>query len=168
MTKLKEPEARAAYLALGPSRSLAALRRSLGKRSAALRTLEAWSAEHGWKALAEAHDEEVVRQTTERLAAQQGKRAADLVTHLITAAAEGLTRAVAIAAQENKFKDLVDGSVTALKAAEVLAGGVSDRIEQHQRVHLEKAQAVRKELENLFGLEPDSAENQKRGDPLVH
>jgi hypothetical protein len=86
------------------------------------------------------------------VASQQAKKAADLVTHLITAAAEGLTRAVTIAAQENRFKDLVEGSVAALKAADVLSGGASDRIEQHQRTHLKKAQAVRRDLEAVLGM----------------
>lgn len=168
MTKLKEPEARAAYLALGPSRTLPQLREHFGERAVSGRTFETWSAENDWVALAKSHDEDVTRKAVERLAAQQGKRAADLVTHLITAAAEGLTRAVEIAAKENKFKDLVDGSVTALKAAEVLTGGVSDRIEQHQRMHVERAKAVRKELESILGVEPDPAEDEKRGEPLVH
>lgn len=171
MSKIKEPAARAAYLALGPGRSIAKLRGVLGEklgRPPGKSTLELWSSKHGWTKLAAAHDEKVTAAATAQIAAQQGKKAADLVTHLISAAHEGLTRAVAIAGQEAKFKDLVDGSVTALKAAEVLAGGVSDRIENHQRVHLERAKAVREELENLFGPSDQPAENQNGRDPLVH
>jgi uncharacterized protein YeaO (DUF488 family) len=159
----KEPEARTAYLALGPSRTLQELHRQYTKTTPetapSIDTLKRWSAAKKWARLAAAHDEEVVRTTAQRVADQQAKRAADLVTHLIAAAAEGLTRAVVVAAQESRFKDLVEGSVAALKAAEVLSGGMSDRIEQHQRMHLERAEAVRKQLEELLGLsnQPNSS-----------
>jgi hypothetical protein len=152
----EEPEAWTAYLALGPSRTLQELHQRYTKMTPesapSIDTLKRRSATKKWVRLAASHDEGVARKAAQRVANQQAKSAADLVTHLITAAAEGLTRAVVVAAQESRFKNLVEGSVAALKAAEVLSVGVPDRIVEHQRMHLERAEAVRKELEELLGL----------------
>src|SRR5690348_9932267 len=84
--------------ALGPSRTLQELHRrytrTTPESAPSIDTLKRWSATKKWARLAAAHDEEVARKTAQRVANQQAKRAADLVTHLIAAAAEGLTRAV--------------------------------------------------------------------------
>lgn len=172
MAKVKEPEARAAYLALGPARTLAELHkhytRTAPKAAPSIDSLKQWSRKKGWQALAKQHDEQVTKAAVEKVVKQQVKNAAELVSHLITAASEGLTRAVAIAGQEVKFKDLVDGSVTALKAAEVLAGGVSDRIEQHQRVKYERAAEVKKEMEDIFGPSAEPAAKPGSSGPVVH
>jgi hypothetical protein len=66
----KAAAAYAEYAAMGQTRSLVKLyeqlRQSNGKAAASLRTIEAWSSEHGWQARVQAHDE--------RLAAEKERK----------------------------------------------------------------------------------------------
>ncbi len=77
--RITEPEARAAYLAMGPERSLSALYRHYsstmpkGSKPPALITIKGWSAKQGWQALAAEHD----KRSTERAVAKLESKQAD-------------------------------------------------------------------------------------------
>lgn len=76
--KVTELEARTAFLALGPARTLAGLRSSLGDRTVSQRTLETWSAKHSWIALALEHDTLAAAKAGKLVADAQGKDLASL------------------------------------------------------------------------------------------
>lgn len=83
--RVKEPQARTIFLALGPSRTLATLaeklRQDFGDAAPSDRTIETWSSKHGWQALALAHDAEVAGKAGQLVSSNQ---AADLAALNIT------------------------------------------------------------------------------------
>lgn len=77
--RIKEPEARTAYLALGPSRTLRALEGALKARcgsAPSLATIERWSARNRWTALAADHDIKAGERAGELIVQAQGRELA--------------------------------------------------------------------------------------------
>lgn len=80
--RITEPEARAAYLAMGPTRTVPALRSrylaDTGVICPAEITIRKWSAKYRWRKLAAEHDAKVAAKASEAVAAKQANRIADL------------------------------------------------------------------------------------------
>lgn len=84
MPKIKEPEARAAYLAMGTDRNLRALLDMLRTESRqdapSFTSLGRWSVTREWQRLAAEHDEKVAVQTERKIVEQRVKATAAAVT----------------------------------------------------------------------------------------
>src|SRR5262245_38892626 len=76
--KVTEPEARVAYLALGPGRKLATLADHFGPRSVTVRCYELWSAANDWQALAADHDERATARAVAKVETSQANERAEV------------------------------------------------------------------------------------------
>jgi hypothetical protein len=127
MAKISEPEARVAYLAMGPSRSLAKLAATWPTAiRASLTTAKAWSSKFGWSKLARAYDQRVATKVVEKVEAAQVKETVSAVLALEQFATGALLTA-ATRFGEASVGELVDKAIDALKQYQVMTGGVSDR-----------------------------------------
>jgi phage terminase small subunit len=146
--RITEPEARAAYIGMGPDRSLAGLAVKLRAQCGQTphkATLERWSSKHGWAALAAQHD----KRTTERAVAKIETQAAD---KLADAASElGLDRRYVL----QTLKTVVDRS---LQAEAVLDedGNPTGQYKFDSRGATAAAVAIGKEL-GMFREQPAAA-----------
>lgn len=172
MARITEHEARAAYLAMGPDRSLAKLRRGLGGPGVApsLTTFETWSKKFGWRALAQAHDERVSAKAMAKIETAQVADRVSMVQALEDFSATALLKArelIAGAKTIGHIEVLVDRAIDALKQQAVMTGGVSDRtMALNVAGHLpgetpQQARARRvREAEAEFGLDPPAVNGQ--------
>jgi acylphosphatase len=160
VAKIREPDARVEYLAMGPDRSLEKLHKHLTATSPNIvpstRTLKEWSSKFEWQAKALEFDNRVAEQAIAKARTKAVNRAADLITEVLDAAAAGLKRCADVAKTEENFRALAEGSVSLLKQAEVLMGGVSDRIEAKVDVEA-KVKHARSRVAEIFGVENDGA-----------
>lgn len=86
--RITEPEARAAFLAMGPERSLPALYRQYieampsGSKPPALITIKGWSSKYGWQALAAEHDQRITQRVIAKIETKQADQTADAAVEL--------------------------------------------------------------------------------------
>jgi hypothetical protein len=127
------------YLALGHARSLRTLRRhytesgTAGPPSFAL--IGRWSKRYGWAAAAAEHDEKLGIALRSRLEEAAISRAFDRVEALLRSAQSCLDEALQIrvsahGASAQDKRTLIEAAISAIKMAEVLSGGVSERREE--------------------------------------
>ena len=136
MTAVTHEQALAHYLMLGPGRSLEKLRRHYAEltppKPVSIDTLKFWSRRHGWAAKAAAHDHEVAACLAEKAKRERAKGAWDKVEALLGVARRCLDLVnqaqVGVATTAQDCRALTSAGVEAMKMAEVLTGGVSDRV----------------------------------------
>jgi hypothetical protein len=136
MTAVTHEQALAHYLMLGPSRSLEKLRRHYSDltppKIVSIDTMKFWSRRHGWMAKAAAHDQEVTHRLAERANRERAKGEWDKVEALLTVARRCLDLVkdgqLGVAATAQDCRALTTAAIEAMKMAEVLTGGVSDRV----------------------------------------
>lgn len=129
--KVTEPEARAAYLAQTPPRSMQRLADELRARFGSVpsqRTFENWSSKHSWRRLAREHDERVAQKAATIVVNRQAKTAAERAA-LLMDQGERLVDIGLQLAHEGDPAALVRVGIEVQKYADVLTGGVSDRTE---------------------------------------
>lgn len=84
MARVREPEARTAYLAMGGGRSLrrlaVQLRRDFGNDAPSERTLDNWSKSGDWGRISAEHDVTIASRAEAKIAAQRAKATASAVT----------------------------------------------------------------------------------------
>lgn len=171
--KISETEARAAYLGMGPERSLRALLKAYeaqGIKPPSLRTLGTWSTEHDWQRLAAEHDERVAARVISKAETAQANEGFDAVKALTEAAeialdALALKKAAAEAADKGDLRGMMSAAVDALKLREVLTGGVSDRTASENELTV-RQEAARKKVDNAFAAL--AAKNAGAGETKLH
>jgi hypothetical protein len=136
MTHVTHEQALAHYFMLGAGRSLEKLRRHYTgltpPKPVSIDTLKFWSRRHGWAAKAAAHDQEVTQRLAEKANRQRAKGEWDKVEALLAVARRCLDLVkdaqLGVATTAQDCRALTAPGVEAMKMAEVLTGGVSDRI----------------------------------------
>jgi len=121
--RVKEPEARAAFLSMGPDRSLSALHRRYAAdmpNPPAIDTIKSWSRKFGWQALAAAHDAKVAAAVVAKVEAGQIKTMTQIAEAFMLAADRGLTAALTMSPES--FGEAVSGAATATKMAALITG----------------------------------------------
>jgi len=132
--KISEQEARLAYLALGPHRTLAKVAEQFGARSVSIRWLEHWSKEGEWQRRAAEHDEQLAKRAERRIMTQQTNERVQTI-RLMRDTADALLRRLAdvaarVGAEKGAdAKGLADAATALLKHVELLEGGATERAE---------------------------------------
>lgn len=160
-------EAEAAYLRLGPDRSLAMLRKALDQAfndSPAISTIKNWSVKNGWDAKAAAFDLKqenavIAQLTVERVtqifhAREELQKVASNCLKAFEKWSENKNGKTAHIKDASDARTILDSAISAIKMAEVLEGRVSDRQAQEKNIALEdrRAEAQRRAEENLARL----------------
>ncbi|MEE8275367.1 MAG: hypothetical protein V3R88_11930 [Alphaproteobacteria bacterium] len=139
MRKVTAEQAFEDYVALGPGRSLSKLearyRNDTGVIQVSSATLRRWSSKFRWQARLAEHDEKVAEQVQHKLAKAEASERWNAAQDLRTVAQLGTKRLIdKIANIELKSgadaKAMTDAIVALIGKADVLEGGVSDRIEE--------------------------------------
>lgn len=134
--RIKEPEARATYIAMGSQRSLRALREKLvqeyGTGAPSLAAITLWSAKNKWQEAVKEYDRRVSDEIAFRAVKADARATFDAIKALTEAAeialeAATLRNAAVEAAAKGDVRGMIAAGVEALKLKEVLNGGVSDR-----------------------------------------
>ncbi len=168
MPPVTEREARAAYIAIEGRRSVAAVRKRLGKwgrKTWSQTTFEKWCTKHEWRRLAREHDEKVATAAAERIAeaATAGvvTRAAQfdtLATESLQKAIDGLAEIDVKALKAADIRALCEVSERAAKMHELLEGRATDRTEG----------LTRGKLDDLLGEIQRDLEERLANVPTVH
>ncbi len=160
-----EPEARAAYIALEGRRSVATVRKRLGKggrKTPSHTTFEKWCTQHQWVRLAREHDEKVATRVADKIAetATAGvvTRAAQfdtLATETLQMAIDGLKEIDIKALKVSDIRALAEISERAAKMHELLEGRATDRGDNLTRGKLDDLLAeMQKDLEERLARVP--------------
>lgn len=129
---LKRETAKARFLSMGESRSLARVRALLleeGKyRVPGLNSFKEWSRHQGWQAKAKEHDAQVSAATSSKAIELEADQRVELSSKLRRFSSEAIDKALAMltkvqAASVDEIETLVKASVDASKQAEVLDAG---------------------------------------------
>lgn len=124
-----EPIARAAYLAMPAPRSLNRVKLEMDRRYTkvpSIQTLKNWSRKNSWQRLAREHDAAVARGAAAIVVKKQARTAAERAEWLTDHGEKLIEEGIRLA-REGDPAALVRAGIEALKYAEVLQGGVSDR-----------------------------------------
>ncbi len=162
---VNERESRVAYLALEGRRSVAAVRKRLGKggrKTPSQRTLEKWSAKYEWRRLAREHDKKVATAAAEKIAeaATAGvvTRAAQfdtLATETLQMAIDGLKEIDVAGLKATDIRALTEVSERASKMYELLEGRATARTDDLTRDKLDKVLAdMNQEIEERLARVP--------------
>ncbi len=160
-----EREARAAYVKMDGRRSVATVRKRLGKggrKTSSQTTFEKWCTKHEWRRLAREHDEKVATGAAERIAeaATAGvvTRAAQfdtLATESLRKAIEGLAKIDISALKAADIRALAEISERASKMYELLEGRATDRTDDLTRGKVDALLAeMQKDLEERLARVP--------------
>ncbi|MEE9250960.1 MAG: hypothetical protein V3U93_07525 [Alphaproteobacteria bacterium] len=160
-----EREARAVYIAFEGRRSVAAVRKRLGKggrKAPSHTTLEKWCTQHQWIRLAREHDEKVATAAAEKIAkvvtASLVTRAAQfdtLATESLMMAIEGLAKIDAASLKATDIRALCEISERAAKMYELLEGRATDRADNLTREKMDALMdEMQKELEERLARVP--------------
>ncbi len=160
-----EPEARAAYIACEGRRSVAAVRKRLGKggrKTPSHTTFEKWCTQHQWVRLAREHDEKVATRVADKIAetatAQAITRAMQfdtLATETLKMAIEGLAKIDVNALKAVDIRALAEVSERAAKMYELLEGRATDRTDDLTRGKVDALLAeMQKDLEERLARVP--------------
>ncbi len=151
---ITEREARAVYIACAGRRSVAAVRKRLGKggrKTPSQTTFEKWCTQHQWVRLAREHDEKVATRVAEKIAeaatASVVTRAAQfdtLATETLKMAIDGLRELDVAGLKATDIRALAEISERAAKMHELLEGRATDRTDNMTR---EKMDALMEEME---------------------
>ncbi len=132
-----EPEARAAYVKMAGRRSVAAVRKRLGKGGRKIpsrKTLEKWCNQRQWVRLAREHDETVANGVAAEIAKD--------------ATAQAITRAAQFDTLATDIRALAEVSERAAKMYELLEGRATDRTDNLTRGKMDALmEEMEKELE---------------------
>lgn len=122
--RVKEPEARAAFLAMGPARTLQMLQARYQNDSEVaapnLTTLKRWSSKFGWQDLAAQMDATVTKKVVAAVEARQVKSLARIAEDFIVEADRGLQMAAQLVPES--YGEAVTAAARAAKIATVLTG----------------------------------------------
>jgi hypothetical protein len=135
MSKVTQEQAFAHYLMLGSHRSFEKLRTFYASatppQTVSIDTLKYWSRKHGWVAKAATHDEQVAGRLAERAEREDAQRQWNNVESLLQVAQrclDAVAKAQISVATPQDLRALVTAAIEGIKMAEVLTGGVSDRV----------------------------------------
>lgn len=169
--RITEPEARAAYLAMGPNRSLEKLHRAQAgaSPSISLRTLKTWSSKFEWVRLAVEFDSRVGAQVVARVEAQQVRDGANRLRRMqgfVDAAFERAEQLLATAEDIGDLKEIVAAAIGTEEKIQVMLGGVSDRTQNLAGAETPEARAQRqrREIEAEFEIDVTNGNDQGRRD----
>ena len=160
-----EPEARAAYIALEGRRSVATVRKRLGKggrKTPSQTTFEKWCTQNQWVRLAREHDEKVATRVADKIAetatAQAITRAMQfdtLATETLQMAIDGLKEIDIKALKATDIRALAEISERATKMHELLEGRATDRTEGLTRGKLDEVlDEIQRDLEERLTRVP--------------
>ena len=162
---VREPEARAAYVAMEGRRSALRLRESFivgGRETPSLRTWEVWRRTRDWKRLAREHDEKVATQAANRLANAKTVSVVSRAGQFDTLATESLVKAIEGLANINvkklkasDIRALTEVSERAAKMYELLEGRATERPDGLTRGKMDTLMAeMQKEIEERLARVP--------------
>ncbi len=165
MPPVTECEARSAYIACEGRRSVAAVRKRLGKwgrKTWSQTTFEKWCTKHEWRRLAREHDQKVATAAAEKIAeaATAGvvTRAAQfdtLATESLRKAIEGLAKIDITALKAADIRALAEVSERAAKMCELLEGRATDRTDGMTRAKMDALlEEMTRELEERLANVP--------------
>ncbi len=160
-----EREARAVYIAFEGRRSVAAVRKRLGKgerKTPSQTTFEKWCTQRQWVRLAREHDEKVATGVAEKIAetatAQAITRAAQfdtLATESLRKAIEGLAKIDIASLKAADIRALAEISERATKMYELLEGRATDRGDNLTRAKMDALLAeMQREVEERLARVP--------------
>jgi hypothetical protein len=158
MPPVTEREARAAYIKMEGRRSVAAVRKRLGKggrKTPSRTTFEKWCTQNQWVRLAREHDEKVATAAADKIAeaaiASVVTRAAQfdtLATESLQMAIDGLKDIDVASIKATDIRNLFDVGERASKMYELLEGRATDRTDGLTRAKMDKIiEEMNKELE---------------------
>ena len=160
-----EREARAVYIAFEGRRSVAAVRKRLGKggrKPPSHTTFEKWCAQHQWVRLAREHDEKVATGAADKIAEVATTQAITRAMQFDTLATESLCKAIEGLAQIDTkalkaadIRALAEVSERAAKMYELLEGRATDRTDDMTRGQMDQLLAtMQKDLEERLARVP--------------
>jgi len=160
-----EREARAVYIACEGRRSVAAVRKRLGKggrKTPSHTTFEKWCTQHQWVRLAREHDEMVATGAADKIAkaatASLVSRAAQfdtLATESLLKAIEGLANLKVEELKATDIRALAEVSERAVNMYELLEGRATDRTDNLTRGKMDELiEEMQKELEEWLARAP--------------
>ena len=165
MPPVTEPEARAAYVKMAGRRSVAAVRKRLGKGGRKIpsrKTLEKWCTQRQWVRLAREHDETVASGVAAEIAkaatagvVTRAMQFDTLATESLSKAIEGLAEIDIKALKAGDIRALAEVSERAAKMHELLEGRATERTNGLTRSKLDEIlEEMNKEIEERLARVP--------------
>jgi hypothetical protein len=162
---VREPEARAAYIALDGRRSVRRVREAFlatGRRAPSESTFDYWRAKRKWVKCAREHDEKVVAAASKKIATTATAQVITRAAQFDTVATESLSKAIKMLAKikvDNckaaDIRALVEVSERASKMYELLEGRATDRVDNLTRDKMDKIiEEMNQELEEKLASVP--------------
>ncbi len=162
---VNERESRVAYLALKGRRSVAAVRKRLGKggrKTSSQTTFQKWCTKHEWRRLAREHDQKVAAAAAEKIAEAATAGVVTRAAQFDTVATESLSKAIKMLAKIKvdkckaaDIRALVEVSERAAKMYELLEGRATDRTDNLTRSKLDEIlEEMNNEIEERLARVP--------------